>query len=497
MAWYVWSFLLLLLCCWLVLLYKSLVWLGCCACCCRCRPTTTRKGVTRDADGNILACTFCAIAQQPQPPDNDAHRHLAAVAPSTPASTPSPQSGLLQFDTIHDPTAGMPPAQLATALPTLTPVLYSTPWLVVFSPRHPCAARHLLVVPRKHIDDCSTLVSMATTAAQQRKRGQEQLNGSSRVDDYGEDGTEEEDTDDERYADESDEPSSRLRRRRWSLEEEKELTAQQYLAHMTEVGEMLLNNPHLLADPNGGTRLGQAQQQRNSRLRRWVRRIDCRRGGRRMCKSRRRSSRTGRVERSSAPLEAGEEEEEEEGREEQMEQERSEKQQLLLDTGKAKINGHQHAQVNGSNGRSKDDRANGHLLNLSLPSPSTARRRTPHSPYPSSTVTRSNPATPTLGSRTLSSASSPCTLPTSLSPSASHVVGVADGASGGGAALVAGQRFAFHAPPHNSIAHLHLHCFQLPFDHWWSEWNFRPNSRWCKDAEVVMDETERASKQPG
>lgn len=492
MAWYVWFFLILLLTSWLVLLYKSLVWLGCCHLC-RCRTTTTHKGVTRDSDGNVLACRFCAIAaQQRQQGDLHTTQHHS----TSPTSPPPPH-----FDTIHDPTAVLPPVpQLTSSPPSLTPILYSTPWLVVFSPLHPCAARHLLVIPRQHIDDCHSLVAMAASTAQQQRRGREQSNDSE-LDDDSCDGA---DDDDEQTTDaDYDEVSSSLqRRRRWSAEEEeKQLTPHQYITHMMEVGELLLNNPQLLSDPNGGTRLTQHSHQHNSRLRRLMRRMDCRRGGRRLCKGRRRTSRNGRVERTSERMEAGEEDEEND-REEQMEVERSEKQQLLLDTTKpAKQLNSQHNQLhgNGVNGRSREDREDGQLLSLSLLSPAGgARRRTPHSPFPPSTpstataTTRSNPATPTAVSRTLSSSTSSLLSSSSSSSSPSHIVGVVDGStvfSGGGR-----RRYCFHVPPHNSISHLHLHCIELPFDGWRSEWSFLANMKWCKEADTVKWEIERANK---
>ena len=68
------------------------------------------------------------------------------------------------------------------------------------------------------------------------------------------------------------------------------------------------------------------------------------------------------------------------------------------------------------------------------------------------------------------------------------------GGRGGGGGASGGERvegpadafrFSFHAPPHNSIAHLHLHCFQLPFTHVWHEWSFRANTRWCKEADAI------------
>jgi len=339
---------------------------------------------------------------------------------------------------------------------------------------------------------------MAVAAAQQQRRGAQQSNGN-KHDDDSTDGVDDEDDEQTDDTDDDELHSSLRRRRRWSVEEEKELTPHQYITHMMEVGELLLNNLHLLADANGGTRMAATQQsqQHSGRLRRLMRRIDCRRGGRRLCRAKRRTSRNGRVERSSERVEAGEEDEEDGeherggGGEEQLEQERSEKQQLLLDISKSKANGYHHHTThgNGVNGRSRDDREDGgHLLSLSLLSPSVARRRTPHSPFPPSTATattRSNPATPTAATRTLSSPPSSLPLPYHSSSSPSHVVGVRDGG---------GRRYCFHVPPHNSISHLHLHCFELPLDGWWSEWSFRANTRWCKEAETVKREIERVNK---
>eukprot|EP00899_Mesostigma_viride_P009167 jgi/Mesvir1/18251/Mv09526-RA.1 len=36
------------------------------------------------------------------------------------------------------------------------------------------------------------------------------------------------------------------------------------------------------------------------------------------------------------------------------------------------------------------------------------------------------------------------------------------------------QRFGFHRPPFNSVDHLHLHCFALPFQPWWKRLRYIP-----------------------
>ncbi|GJP43777.1 hypothetical protein CLOM_g3193 [Closterium sp. NIES-68] len=34
--------------------------------------------------------------------------------------------------------------------------------------------------------------------------------------------------------------------------------------------------------------------------------------------------------------------------------------------------------------------------------------------------------------------------------------------------------FGFHRPPFNSVDHLHLHCFALPFNSWWHQQKYTP-----------------------
>jgi len=72
--------------------------------------------------------------------------------------------------------------------------------------------------------------------------------------------------------------------------------------------------------------------------------------------------------------------------------------------------------------------------------------------------------------------------------------GVADvaehaGAGGAGAAVVpttpphhplpdSQLLFAFHAPPHNSVDHLHLHAIAKPYTAWWESGHFAPGTPW-------------------
>ncbi|CAF1106090.1 unnamed protein product [Didymodactylos carnosus] len=46
--------------------------------------------------------------------------------------------------------------------------------------------------------------------------------------------------------------------------------------------------------------------------------------------------------------------------------------------------------------------------------------------------------------------------------------------------------FCFHAPPYNSIDHLHLHAIYKPFVNLWSSIQYSNNKSWCKSLEHVI-----------
>ena len=347
MTWYAWAFLFFLLLAWLLLFYQCLRFLGCCA------GPRTHKGVRRDSDGRLLACIFCHIAQQ-----------QGGATPPSPASpsASSPPSSPPPFPLIPDPSLPLPlppPTHL-----TPTPILYSTPWVVVFSPRTPAASRHLLVVPKAHIDDCHRLVE----GVRDPTPGE-----------GGEEGEEEE--------------------REWGdgvkVEEEKELTPLQYLDHMLEVGRFVLSHPHLMSDPAGGVPL--PRRQRGGRL---LSLLCCHRG---------RHVGVG----SSTPA-----------------------------VSPAGMNGHGGVGMNGTGG---------------------VRRRWGASPV----------------------------MPVGSEVGGARKEGVERREVTEEVDAPVSYRFCFHAPPHNSIAHIHLHCFQLPFTSKWSQWSFRPHTRRCKEASDVREDIVR------
>lgn len=47
--------------------------------------------------------------------------------------------------------------------------------------------------------------------------------------------------------------------------------------------------------------------------------------------------------------------------------------------------------------------------------------------------------------------------------------------------------FAFHAPPYNSVDHLHLHCMAPPFTGWRGAWSHWTVGHWSPSADSVID----------
>jgi hypothetical protein len=57
------------------------------------------------------------------------------------------------------------------------------------------------------------------------------------------------------------------------------------------------------------------------------------------------------------------------------------------------------------------------------------------------------------------------------------------------AAPGAATQYGYHLPPFNSVDHVHLHCFALPFAPAWKEWKYKSPAAchlWYLPAEVLL-----------
>ena len=45
----------------------------------------------------------------------------------------------------------------------------------------------------------------------------------------------------------------------------------------------------------------------------------------------------------------------------------------------------------------------------------------------------------------------------------------------------------YHVPPYNSIDHLHVHCFELPFKNWKFSQKYAVSSFWCASHEAIIE----------
>lgn len=50
--------------------------------------------------------------------------------------------------------------------------------------------------------------------------------------------------------------------------------------------------------------------------------------------------------------------------------------------------------------------------------------------------------------------------------------------------------FAFHAPPYNSVDHLHLHCMAPPFTGWRGSWSHWTGGHWSPSADSIIESLE-------
>ena len=57
--------------------------------------------------------------------------------------------------------------------------------------------------------------------------------------------------------------------------------------------------------------------------------------------------------------------------------------------------------------------------------------------------------------------------------------------------------FCFHAPPWNSIDHLHLHCIRTPFAGLFQRIKYTPGSLWCVAHEEVRESLLQQEKEQG
>lgn len=474
-----------------------------------CRGQTLTKGVLRE-NGYLIYCTFCCIIQHYQQQEQRQQQQQEdAQIQSSSHQTLSPDNANSMYDSIPDPdqshtqllsplsdtsltpshngvngnhlqhhfyqplqhplshhSSPLSPSSATrfTASPycrhTPTTVLYSTPWVVVFAPRTPAAKRHLLIVPRKHIDDADTLVNEQHADAAKGHHQNGTHNDQHRPYVNGFNIHSDEDAvssrlDDNLTAGNDDRVKSLAT---IQIDEEKELTSHQLLLHMMDVGQLLLNKPEFMSDILGGTQRQQGYTTQSTGgiasispsgkhrpvARRWKDRL--------LLRSHAHASFCSQCRK---PHHNSEEEEEEEEIEEDEHQTLMTSEASLLTSSVT----HLHTPImNGQSSLSSYNESNGRHSNgehAFVNGNGITRRKGGHSPI----------------KPTLSLSSSSSTTDTSVT--------------------LPRPRFSFHMPPFNSINHLHLHCFELPFVDCVSRVSFWPNTRMSQEATAILEKMER------
>jgi hypothetical protein len=305
----------------------------------------------------------------------------------------------------------------AVDLPSkITSVIYSTPFVVVFSPRQPAARRHLLVVPRKHIKNVKTLIQQAQNSPRGEAEEFSDEDNESRSSNrgginsffnpfagFGWNSSCESPTDDTP--------------RRYRTEEEKELNSKQLLSHMVEVGELVLSRAdEVLTDYKAGLP-GTSQ----GWLRKWLK------NG----KSYNHQSGGNHSNLTDEPI----------------------VEEFDLDNYKPTEN----------NPNNSDDRRR--------ESQQTHLQQQSGTNQADSTVTKRSVGNSTEQAQTKGN---------SRQSSGNHSKSKAKGLKKQEESV--NHRFAFHIPPFNSINHLHMHCFELPFTSTYNKLSYRANTYWCQDA---------------
>jgi sulfate adenylyltransferase (ADP) / adenylylsulfatase len=62
----------------------------------------------------------------------------------------------------------------------------------------------------------------------------------------------------------------------------------------------------------------------------------------------------------------------------------------------------------------------------------------------------------------------------------------ANAAAAGRTTTAASFLLLYHAPPFNSIDHLHVHCFELPFKSWGHSKKYALSSHWCASHDDIV-----------
>jgi Scavenger mRNA decapping enzyme C-term binding len=62
----------------------------------------------------------------------------------------------------------------------------------------------------------------------------------------------------------------------------------------------------------------------------------------------------------------------------------------------------------------------------------------------------------------------------------------ANAAAAGRSTTAASFLLLYHVPPFNSIDHLHVHCFELPFKSWGHSKKYALSSHWCAAHKEVI-----------